>query len=250
MKSGRPSSASSPFRRVLAVGAGKGGVGKSTIALGVAKALRAHGAVGILDLDMYAPDIPAMLGIAHPKWTHSWTIARAGGAAPETPVQRDGLHVVSTGFLLGEDQPMGLEASTLDLLARHLIHGVAWPALDFLVVDLPAGTSALQHSLARHLTVSGAVLVLTPQRVAHLDTQKVVRLYRHLRVPVLGAVENMAYLRCPHCGNEVELFPTVDEAQSLWSMGIERLARIPFTRTDDHSSLFGALAERVASKLG
>jgi ATP-binding protein involved in chromosome partitioning len=168
----------------------------------------------------------------------------------EAPVAWEGLQVVSTGFLLGEDQPMGLEATTLDLLARHLIDGVAWPALDFLVVDLPAGTSTLQHSLARHLAVSGALLVLTPQRVAHLDTRKVVRLYRHLRIPVLGAVENMAYLRCPHCGDEVELFPAVDDVQSVWSMGIERLARFPFTRPGEDSALFEALAEQVASKLG
>src|SRR2546427_8115341 len=248
-RSARPSSANSSFRRVVAIGAGKGGVGKSTVALGLAKALRRHGAVGILDLDLYAPDIPAMLGIAHTKWTHVWTLARTTGAhTRESPVEHEGLFVASTGFLLGEDQPMGFEASTLELLARHLIDEVAWPALDYLVVDLPAGTSALQHVLARHLKVSGAVLVVTPQRVAHLDTQKVVRLYQHLRVAVLGGVENMAFLQCPHCGREVELFPATDEAQSIWSMGVERLARLPFAPLDMQEGAFGALATRVVGK--
>lgn len=205
--------------------------------------------MGILDLDLYAPDIPAMLGIANPKWTHVWTLARTGPVARESPVEREGLFVASTGFLLGEDQPMGFEASTLELLARHLIDEVAWPALDYLVVDLPAGTSALQHVLARHLKVSGAVLVVTPQRVAHLDTQKVVRLYQHLRIAVLGGVENMAYLRCPHCDEEVELFPAADEAQTIWSMGVERLARLAFTPIDTQKEAIEKLADRVVEKL-
>src|SRR5438309_8847258 len=183
-RSARPSSAER-FRRLVAVGAGKGGVGKSTIALGLARALRDHGRVGVLDLDLYAPDIPAMLGIVHRPWTHSWTLAQAGASTSEAPVERDGLQIVSTGFLLGEDQPMGLEAQTLELLARHLIQSVRWPAIDFLVVDLPAGTSAVQHVLARLLKIDGALIVVTPQRVAHLDAQKAVRLFQHLRVPVL-----------------------------------------------------------------
>jgi ATP-binding protein involved in chromosome partitioning len=221
------------------------------VALGLAKALLRHGAVGILDLDLYAPDIPAMLGIAHTKWTHVWTLARTGVArAHETPVEREGLFVASTGFVLGEDQPMGFEGSTLELLARHLIDEVAWPTLDYLVVDLPAGTSAVQHVLARRLKVNGAILVVTPQRVAHLDTQKVVRLYQHLHIPVLGGVENMAYLRCPHCNEEVELFPPAEQAQTIWEMGVERLARLGFAPLDAQASVLDSLADRVAEKLG
>jgi ATP-binding protein involved in chromosome partitioning len=205
--------------------------------------------VGILDLDLYAPDIPAMLGIAHMKWTHVWTLARTGAHTRESPVECEGLFVASTGFLLGEDQPMGFEASTLELLARHLIDEVAWPALDYLVVDLPAGTSAVQHVLARHLKVSGALLVVTPQRVAHLDTQKVVRLYQHLRTPVLGAVENMAYLRCPHCNEEVELFPAAEQAQTIWKLGVDRLVRLAFAPIDSQQAIFDELADRIVEKL-
>jgi ATP-binding protein involved in chromosome partitioning len=206
--------------------------------------------VGILDLDLYAPDIPAMLGIAHTKWTHVWTLARTTGAhTRESPVEHEGLFVASTGFLLGEDQPMGFEASTLELLARHLIDEVAWPALDYLVVDLPAGTSAVQHVLARRLKVSGAILVVTPQRVAHLDTQKVVRLYQHLRTPILGGVENMAFLRCPHCGEEVELFPPADQAQTIWALGVERLARLAFAPIGSQQEAIEKFADRVVDKL-
>jgi ATP-binding protein involved in chromosome partitioning len=239
----------SRFRRVIAVGAGKGGVGKSTVALGTALALRRHGTVGVLDLDLYAPDIPAMLGIAHTSWTHVWTLARARSAAREAPIESHGLYVASTGFLLGEDQPMGLEGTTIDLLAQHLVEGVAWPALDYLVVDLPAGTSALQHVLARRLPVAGALVVVTPQRVAHLDTQKVVRLYRHLRIPVLGGVENMAFQRCPHCANEIELFTPADHADTIWSTGVERLARIAFGDDAAREAAFDALARVVVAKL-
>ena len=206
--------------------------------------------MGVLDLDLYAPDIPAMLGIAHTKWSHVWTLARTTGAhTRESPVEHEGLFVASTGFLLGEDQPMGFEGSTLELLARRLIDGVAWPELDYLVVDLPAGTSALQHVLARRLKVNGAILVVTPQRVAHLDTQKVVRLYQHLRTPVLGGVENMAFLRCPHCGTEVELFPPVDQAQSIWALGVERLARLAFAPIGSQQEAIEKLADRVVEKL-
>jgi len=191
-----------------------------------------------------------MLGIAHTKWTHVWTLARTGSVGRESPVEREGLFVASTGFLLGEDQPMGFEGSTLELLARHLIDDVAWPALDYLVVDLPAGTSALQHVLARRLKVSGALLVVTPQQVAHLDTQKVVRLYQHLRVTVLGGVENMAYLRCPHCGEEVELFSPAEQAQTIWELGVERLARLAFAPMDSQQAAIEKLAARVVEKLG
>jgi ATP-binding protein involved in chromosome partitioning len=191
-----------------------------------------------------------MLGIAQTKWTHVWTLARTGvPRARESPVERDGLFVASTGFVLGEDQPMGFEGSTLELLARHLIDEVAWPALDYLIVDLPAGTSAVQHVLARHLRVSGALLVVTPQRVAHLDTLKVVRLYQHLRIPVLGGVENMAYLRCPHCNEQVELFPAAEQEQTIWELGVERLGRLAFAPIDAQGSVLDSLADRIAQKL-
>jgi ATP-binding protein involved in chromosome partitioning len=217
--------------------------------LGLARALRDHGSVGLLDLDLYAPDIPAMLGIAHRPWTHSWTLAQGGAAAPEVPVERDGLQIASSGFLLGEDQPMGLEAKTLELLARHLIHGVRWPALDFLVVDLPAGTSAVQHVLARVLKVDGALIVVTPQRVAHLDAQKVVRLYQHLRIPVLGGVENMSHLSCPHCGREIALFEPAKQSETIWDQGVERLARFPMGPEAERRGMLAALAGLVVTRL-
>jgi ATP-binding protein involved in chromosome partitioning len=191
-----------------------------------------------------------MLGIRHPRWTHVWTVASSETRSHDHPIVADGIHVVSTGFILGEDQPMGLEATSLELLARHLIKNVAWPDLDYLLVDLPAGTSALQHVLARHLGITAALLVLTPQRVAHLDTRKVVQLYRHLRVPILGAVENMAYLRCPHCDEEIALFAPVDEAEGVWAMGLERLARVPFGSIEAQRRSFEELAAAVVARIG
>jgi ATP-binding protein involved in chromosome partitioning len=225
-------------------------VGKSTVALGIARSLRAHGSVGLLDLDVYAPDIPAMLGIEHERWTHVLTVARTQRRERERPVEHDGLQVVSTGFVLGEDQPLGLEGRSLELLARRLSYEVNWPPLDFLIVDLPAGTSALQHLLARDLRVDGALVVVTPQRVAHLDALKVLRLYRHLRIPVLGGIENMAFMTCRHCGRELELFPAAAEAQTVWAAGIRRIARIPCSFGEPDTTAFASIANELVSLLG
>lgn len=219
-----------PARRVLAVGAGKGGVGKSTVALQLALALRAHGATGVLDFDFYGPNIAAMIGIEHVAWTHGLTLARA--ARPEGPRRRPvewrGLQIVSAGFILGEDQPLGITAQTLEFLAAQLLAGTEWPPLEYLVVDLPPGTTTVQHLLARQLAVSGAVLVVTPQLVAHQDARKAVRMFRHLHIPIIGGVENLAGLDCPHCYERIELFAPAPAPRSIWAMGVPLLGRLNF----------------------
>lgn len=242
-------------RRVIAVGAGKGGVGKSTVALNLARALRAHGRVGILDLDFYGPNIPAMVGIAHERWTTSWTLASR--TPPQfTPVLRENLAIASTGFILGEDQPLGVDAMTAGLIAKQLVHNVRWPQLAYLVVDLPPGTSAVQQILVKELSCAGAIVVVTPQLLAHVDGRKAVQMFRALGVRVLGGVENMAPSSCPHCSTELVVFPAAPRERSIWSMDVELLAQVPMTydgSLDDSASplvsRFDAIADKVVSLL-
>lgn len=244
-------------RHVIAVGAGKGGVGKSTVALHLALALRQSGVTGILDFDLYGPNIPALLGIEHTSWTEAWVLARKrapDGRRPFRPVERDGLHIVSTGFILGEDQHMGFDPATAQLLTRQLMRDVAWPALDFLVVDLPPGTSPVQHVLARELKLGGAIIVVTPQAVAHMDARKAVQMFRALNVRVLGGVENMTGFHCTNCGYDHTLFDPAPAQKTIWAMDVEQLASLPFL-TDvanadgDWKGTFSLLADRVVERL-
>jgi ATP-binding protein involved in chromosome partitioning len=217
-------------RHVVAVGSGKGGVGKSTVSLNLALALVSRGLrVGLLDADLYGPNIPIMVGLTRHRWTETWTIARPREKRVRyAPVERHGLKIASAGFILGEDQPLGVEALTAQMMVRQLVDEVAWGDLDFLVVDLPPGTADIQQVLLKAVPLTGAIVVATPQYVAHLDARKAVRMYQRHGVPVFGWIENMGPMRCPHCGEPVEVFPEVPEERSVRSLGVERLGTIPF----------------------
>jgi ATP-binding protein involved in chromosome partitioning len=217
----------SPARSVIAVASGKGGVGKSTVVLNLALALSARGHdVGILDADLYGPDIPAMLGLKRTEDAERWTIWQRGGKRLE-PIERRGLKLMSAGFLLGERQIMPWQSHTLPFVLRQLLYDVSWGGLDYLMIDLPPGTADLQVQLFREVKLDGALLVVGPQDVAHLDAKKLVTLLREADVPLLGAVENMAGMVCPHCSEAIELFPPVAAPRSLWHDGVRRLVSIP-----------------------
>lgn len=219
-----------PARYVIAIGSGKGGVGKSTIALNLALALRDHGPTGMLDADLYGPNIPLMVGLTRKTWTHDWTLARNRPADQQPvlePIERYGLQIMSAGFILGEDQPMGIPAETIRFLVSQLLHRVLWGELSYLVVDLPPGTADVLRAVLVETRISGAVLVVTPQDVAHLDARKALRLFEHAKVPILGGIENMSGMVCPHCGHLIDVLPRVPEARAIWSLGVERLGRVP-----------------------
>jgi ATP-binding protein involved in chromosome partitioning len=218
-----------PARFIVAVGSGKGGVGKSTVSLNLALALAESGrAVGILDADLYGPNIPLMVGLVREKWGQDWTLARFGPGARTKipPVERFGLKIMSAGFLVGEDQPLA-DAALIRLLANQFMWQVDWGSLDYLIVDLPPGTADAQQVFVRAVSFAGAILIVTPQDVAHLDAKKAVQMYRRERVPILGAVENMSGFICPDCGNRIDLFSRVTDARSIWAMGIDRLGDVP-----------------------
>jgi ATP-binding protein involved in chromosome partitioning len=260
----------SPARFTVAVGSGKGGVGKSTVSLNLALALVENGArVGLLDLDFYGPNIPLMVGLKREKWQGDWTMASKRGMGKEAvivPMERYGLKIMSAGFIIAEDQPMILDAQTAFFLVRQLVKQVAWGELDYLIVDLPPGTADIQQSLSQELPLSGAVVIVTPQDVAHLDGKKAVRMFRRSGVPLLGAVENMAGFVCPHCDKPIDIFAQVPSHRAIWSVEVDRLGGIPFepmlSQAGDsgrpflisqpqspHAAAFREIARRLMEKL-
>jgi len=243
----------SPARYVVAVGSGKGGVGKSTVSLHVALALARRGlAVGLLDADVYGPDIPLMLNLARHEDAGRWDFWRRGDVRHQ-PIESHGLRIMSVGFLLGERQSLTLGAPLLTAALRQLVHQVEWGQLDVLLLDLPPGTADLQQQLVGVVSLDGAVVVVGPQDVAHLDARKFLSFLRDADVPVLGAVENMGGLECPHCGERIDVFTPVPESRSVWAEGVPLLGRIPLDPAlgtlDGKTPVQGKAFDAVAGKV-
>lgn len=214
-------------RHVVAVGSGKGGVGKSTVTLNLAFALRRRGwNVGLLDADLYGPDIPLMLNLKREEAAQRWDFWRRGDVQLE-PLERNGLQVMSVGFLLGERQALTMGAPLLGAALRQLVQNVSWHSLDVLLVDLPPGTADLQQQLLGVVSLAGALVVVGPQDVAHLDARRFVDFLKSADVPVLGGVENMSALECPHCGERIDVFTPATPSRAIWSDGVPLLGRIP-----------------------
>ncbi len=229
--------ATRPADNVVVVASGKGGVGKSTVSLNLALALAERGdAVGLLDADVYAPDIPLMVNLTRKQHQRRWLMYRnpSVGKLQLDPVERFGLKLMSAGFFLAEDQALSLPAESAYFILNQLANDVAWGELDYLVVDLPPGTADVQQHVVSLLEPSGALIVVTPQDLAHLDAKKVVSMFHESRVPVLGGIDNMGALSCPHCHGDVAIFPEVSESRAIWSSGVERLAELPFDPALSH----------------
>jgi ATP-binding protein involved in chromosome partitioning len=218
---------------IIAVASGKGGVGKSTVAVNLALALSTAGRrIGLVDADLYGPDIPRMMGLRRRAAASGVTVFAAPGtrSARLEPVSRYGVQLASAGFLIGEAQALGVHAGLAQALVSRLITQTAWaPDTDCLVVDLPPGTADIQQLVfgqrARKVIV---VIVVTPQVVAHQDVRRLVAdLDRHPAVTV-GGIENMSGFTCPCCGVTSPLFPAAPAEESIWAQ-MNRLASIPFS---------------------
>lgn len=186
-------------RNAVAISAGKGGVGKSTLSVNVALALLQSGArVGLLDADVYGPNVPLMLGLTgHPA---------AGADGKMQPLQAHGLEVVSFGSILEPGQPVIWRGPMLAKALHEFLYEVNWGELDYLVIDLPPGTGDVQLSLAQSMPMTGAVICTTPQDVSLADVSRGIEMFRKLNVPVLGVVENMSGFICPHCNERTDIF--------------------------------------------
>jgi ATP-binding protein involved in chromosome partitioning len=206
-------------KNVIAIGAGKGGVGKTTVAVNLAIALaKCGGRVGLIDADIYGPNVPIMLGVKTQLTTDGEKIV---------PAEKFGLQVISMGFLTSDDAPIIWRGPMLHGALQQFFREVRWRDLDYMVVDLPPGTGDVALSLSQTIPVAGSVVVTTPQQVSLADSRRAVAMYKKLNIPPLGLIENMSYFVCPECQHEADIFGHGGGEKMAGELGIPFLGRIP-----------------------
>ncbi len=254
----KPSLLLPDVKAIVAVASGKGGVGKSTVAVNLAVALARRGlATGLLDADIYGPSLPRMLGVSRRPEVR---------AERMQPLQAWGLKCMSIGFLVEEETPMIWRGPMVMGALEQMMGQVDWGQLDMLVVDMPPGTGDAQLTMAQRVALSGAVIVSTPQDIALIDARRGVRMFEKVRVPVLGLVENMSFFCCPQCGHRAEIFGHGGARLEAERLRTEFLGEVPLlleirTASDAGTPIvaaapegaaaqaFAAIADRVSEKL-
>ncbi len=245
-------------RHIVAIGSGKGGVGKTTVAVNLALALARMGhKTGLLDADVYGPNVPLMVGVNEPP--------EAVGDRIQ-PIERYGLKLMSMGFLSPGDRPLIWRGPMLHNVIRQFLSQVDWGDLEYLIVDLPPGTGDVQLSLIQSTPLAGAIIVTTPSDVSLEDARKAILMFQQVRVSVLGIVENMSYLVCPHCSGRVDVFSYGGGQRTAAQMGVEFLGEVPLDpdvriggdtgepvalkpEDDPHAAAFYALARQVIDRV-
>ena len=206
-------------KNVIAVGAGKGGVGKTTVAVNLAVALSKTGArIGVLDGDIYGPNVPIMFGLQAQLESDGRRIR---------PAEKFGIQVVSMGFLTQDEAPVIWRGPMLHSAIQQFCRDVAWKDLDYLVVDMPPGTGDVALSLSQTVPAAGAIVVTTPQQVSLADSRRAVRMYQKLNIPTLGLVENMSFYECTNCHHEAQIFGHGGGEQIAGQLNVPFLGRLP-----------------------
>lgn len=245
-------------RHIIAIGSGKGGVGKTTVAVNLALALARLGhPTGLLDADVYGPNVPLMVGVNEPP--------EAVGDRIQ-PIERHGVRLMSMGFISPGDRPLIWRGPMLHSVIRQFLGQVDWGELEYLIVDLPPGTGDVQLSLIQSTRIAGSIIVTTPSDVSLEDARKAILMFQQVRVDVLGIVENMSYLVCPHCSGRVDVFSYGGGQRTAAQMGVNFLGEIPLdpqvrvggdsgepvalkAEDDPHAAPFYALARSVAERV-
>jgi len=206
-------------KHTIAVSSGKGGVGKSTVAVNLAVALTMQGArVGLMDADMYGPNIPMMMGVERPPEQKDGKLL---------PAESHGVKLISMGFFVPEDTPLTWRGPMIHTAIQQFLRDVIWGDLDYLIVDLPPGTGDAQLSIAQLVPLTGAIIVTTPQEVALHDSRKGLVMFQKVNVPILGIVENMSYFVCNKCGERTEIFSYGGGERAASKLGVPFLGRVP-----------------------
>jgi ATP-binding protein involved in chromosome partitioning len=206
-------------KHIIAVSSGKGGVGKSTVTVNVAVALKQQGyAVGLMDADVYGPNIPMMIGVTKESVKEGEKIL---------PAEGQGIKVISMGFFVPEDTPVVWRGPMVHSAIQQFFRDVAWGELDYLLIDLPPGTGDVPLTLSQLVPLTGAITVTTPQEVALQDVRKGMMMFKKVNVPLLGVVENMSYFVCGHCGERTEIFSTGGGERAAQKFEIPFLGRVP-----------------------
>ncbi len=245
-------------KNIIAVGAGKGGVGKTTVAVNLAIALsQSGGRVALIDGDIYGPNVPLMLGINAQLTTDGDKIK---------PAEQYGIKLVSMAFLTGDDAPVIWRGPMLHGVIQQFFREVSWENVDYLIVDMPPGTGDIALSLSQTVPVAGSVVVTTPQTVSVADTRRAVRMYQKLNIPVLGLIENMSHFVCPNCQHESDIFGKGGGEALAEELSIPFLGRVPIyepiriggdtgvpitigEKASTASQAFRQVAERLAAQL-
>jgi ATP-binding protein involved in chromosome partitioning len=206
-------------KNLVAVGSGKGGVGKTTVAVNLAIGLAKLGhATGLMDADVYGPNVPLMMGINRTPMAYGERIQ---------PLDQHGVKLMSMGFLNPGDKPLVWRGPMLHSVIQQFLRGVDWGDLDYLIIDLPPGTGDVQLTLIQTAPITGAIVVTTPSDVSLEDARKAVHMFHQVKVPILGIVENMSYLICPHCSERIDVFSYGGGRRTAEQMQVHFLGELP-----------------------